>query len=87
MLERAMILGLKNNFRRDDEVEMGLDVCTYGGARVMGAKNYSIDVGCDADLVLLPAEAVAQAVVDRPSARTVFKRGRVIVKDGMITDL
>lgn len=84
MLERAMILGLRNNFRRDDEVEMGLDVCAYGGAKVMRAKNYGLEVGCDADLVLLPAEAVAQAVVDRPSARTVFKRGRMIARNGEI---
>jgi cytosine/creatinine deaminase len=33
MLERAMLLGLRNNFRRDDEVELALDVCTRGGAR------------------------------------------------------
>lgn len=84
MLERAMILGLRNNFRRDDEVEMGLDVCTFGGAKVMQRKNYGLDIGCDADLVLMPAEAVAQAVVDRPLARTVFKRGRPIAQNGAI---
>ena len=54
MLERAMILGLRNNFRRDDEVEMALDVCTYGGAKVMQRDGYGLEVGCDADLVLLP---------------------------------
>lgn len=84
MLERAMILGLRNNFRRDDEVEMGLDVCTYGGAKVMRSMNYGLEIGCDADLVLLPAQAVAHAVVDRPSTRTVFKRGRIVAKEGEI---
>ena len=82
MLERAMILGLRNNFRRDDEVEMGLDVCTYGGAKVMRKMNYGLEIGCDADLILLPAQAVAHAVVERPITRTVFKRGRIIAKDG-----
>jgi cytosine/adenosine deaminase-related metal-dependent hydrolase len=83
MLERAMILGLRNNFRRDDEVEMGLDVCTFGGAKVMKSINYGLDVGCDADIVMMPAEAIAHAVVERPAKRTVFKKGRIVAKDGM----
>lgn len=82
MLERAMILGLRNNFRRDDELEMGLDACTFGGAKVMRAQNYGLDIGCDADVVLAPAEAVAQVVVDRPQNRTVIKRGRIVAQNG-----
>jgi cytosine/adenosine deaminase-related metal-dependent hydrolase len=84
MLERAMILGLRNNLRRDDEVEMALDVCTYGGAKVMQRAGYGLEIGCDADLVLLPAEAAAHAVVERPVARTVFKRGAVVVRDDAV---
>lgn len=84
MLERAMILGLRNNLRRDDEVEMALDVCTFGGARVMGREDYGLEVGCVADLVLLPAEAAAHAVVERPEFRTVFKRGVIVARDGAL---
>ena len=86
MLERAMILGLRNNFRRDDEVEMGLDACTYGGAKVMKSANYGLDVGCDADLVMMPAEAIAHAVVERPANRTVFKKGSIVAKSGVIVE-
>jgi cytosine/adenosine deaminase-related metal-dependent hydrolase len=86
MLERAMILGLRNNFRRDDEVEMGLDTCTYGGAKVMKSANYGLDVGCDADLVMMPAEAIAHAVVERPANRTVFKKGSIVAKGGVIVE-
>jgi len=84
MVERAMILGLRNNLRRDDELEMALDACTYGGAKVMGCRGYGTDVGSNANLVLLPAEAAAHAVVDRPVARTVFKAGVVIARDGEV---
>lgn len=86
MLERAMILGLRNNFRRDDEVEMGLDACTYGGAKVMKSANYGLNVGCDADLVMMPAEAIAHAVVERPANRTVFKKGSIVAKGGVIVE-
>jgi cytosine/adenosine deaminase-related metal-dependent hydrolase len=82
MLERAMLLGLRNNFRKDEEVEMALDVCTYGGARVMALDAYGLDEGCAADLLLVPGETPTEAVVSRPAKRTVIKRGRVIVRDG-----
>src|SRR4029079_17376372 len=60
MLERAMILGLRNNFRRDDEVELALDVVTRGGARAMGLVGYGLGVGDFADLVLVDAETPAE---------------------------
>ena len=63
MLERAMFIGLRNNFRRDDEVELALDVCTRGRRAVMEIAGYGLTVGCDADLVILPGETVAEAVV------------------------
>ena len=82
MLERAMLLGLRNNFRTDPEVEYALEVCTYGGARVMGIKDYGMEEGCDGDVVLIEAETVAHAVVDRPARKLVVKRGRVVARDG-----
>ena len=38
MLERAMLLGLRNNFRADSDVEHALWCCTHGGAQVMGCR-------------------------------------------------
>jgi cytosine/adenosine deaminase-related metal-dependent hydrolase len=85
MLERAMLIGLTNNFRRDAEVELALDICTHGGARVMGVTDYGLAVGCDADLVILPGETLAEAVVSRPADRTVIKGGRMVVRHGELT--
>jgi cytosine deaminase len=82
MLERAMLVGLRNNFRRDEEVQLALDVCTYGGAKVMELADYGLDVGCVADLVILPGETVVEAVVARPADRTVVKRGRIVARHG-----
>jgi cytosine/creatinine deaminase len=82
MLERAMMLGLRNNFRRDEEVEIALDICTHGGATVMALDGYGLEPGCVADLLLAPGETPTEAVVSRPATRTVVKRGRVVVRDG-----
>ena len=82
MLERAMFVGLRNNFRRDDEVELALDVCTKGGAAVMALQDYGLAPGCQADFVLVDAETLAEAVVGHPPRRLVVKRGVVVARDG-----
>jgi cytosine/adenosine deaminase-related metal-dependent hydrolase len=82
MLERALFIGLRQNFRNDAEVEMALDICTHGGAAVMGAVEYGLRPGDHADLVLVEAETAAEAVAMRPPRRLVLKRGRVVARDG-----
>lgn len=82
MLERAMIVGLRNNLRRDDEVELALDVVTYGSAKAIGLADYGLQAGAWADLVLVDAETPAEAVAARPPRKLVLKRGRVVARDG-----
>jgi cytosine/adenosine deaminase-related metal-dependent hydrolase len=83
MLERAMIVGLRNNLRRDDELALALDIVTTGGARALGIAEYGLAPGSIGDLVLVAAETVAEAVAQRPGGRTVVKRGRVVARDGV----
>lgn len=83
MLERAMFVGLRNNFRRDDELRLALDVCTTEGAKVMGVEGYGLGEGCVADLVLVPGETVAEAIVTRSPKRRVVKRGKIVARDGV----
>ncbi|WP_336810628.1 amidohydrolase family protein [Bosea sp. MMO-172] len=85
MLERATLVGLRNNFRRDEEMELALDVCTYAGAKTMGIADYGLDVGCIADLVILPGETICEAIVERPADRTVVKRGKIVARHGELT--
>ncbi|MDA3858526.1 MAG: amidohydrolase family protein [Roseovarius sp.] len=82
MLERAMLLGLRNNLRADSDVEHALWCCTYGGAKVMGLKSYGMTQGCTADLLMIDAESVTHAVVSHPPRRMVLKAGRVVARDG-----
>ncbi|MBP0492660.1 amidohydrolase family protein [Roseomonas indoligenes] len=82
MLERAMLVGLRNNFRRDEEMEMALHACTHGGASVLRLDDYGLAPGHIADLVLLGAETPAEAVAAHPPRRLVVKRGRVVARKG-----
>ena len=83
MLERAMFVGLRNNLRRDDELALALDTCTTGGAAAIGLQQYGLTPGCFADIVLVAAETVAEAVAQRPAGRMVLRRGRLVAQDGV----
>ncbi len=82
MLERAYLIAYRSGFRDDSGLELALDMATYGGANVMGAKNYGLSIGNDADLVLVEAECEAEAVVYHPVRRLVVKRGKIVARDG-----
>ena len=83
MLERAMFVGLRNNFRRDDEMRIALDVCTVHGARVMELDGYGLAEGCKADFVIVPGETIAEVIVTRSQKRRVIKSGRLVARDGV----
>lgn len=82
MLERVMLVGLRNNFRRDDEVELAFHVCTKGGADVMRLEGYGLAVGAKADLVVVEGETITHAAVARPPRKLVIKHGKVVARDG-----
>ncbi|WP_418119148.1 amidohydrolase family protein [Variovorax sp. 350MFTsu5.1] len=84
MLERAMIIGLRYNLRRDDEIEVALDTVTHSGARGCGFEAYGLEVGCRADLVLVDAQTVAHAVVSRPVRKLVVAGGRIVARNGVL---
>lgn len=82
MLERAMFVGMRNNFRRDDEVERALAVCTTGGAEVMDIAGHGLAAGCAGDVVLVEGETPADAVSRHAARPLVVKGGRVVARDG-----
>ncbi|MBO9647883.1 MAG: amidohydrolase family protein [Variovorax sp.] len=84
MLERAMLIGMRYNLRRDDEIEIALDTVTHSGSRGCGFTDYGLVPGNRADLVLVDAQTVAQAVVSRPVRRLVVAGGRIVARGGAL---
>ena len=85
MLDRAMHIGLRNALRHDDELGWALDCVTDQAARGCGFANYGLAPGDRADLVLVTAETVAEAVVAAPPRRFVVAGGRIVARDGELT--
>lgn len=87
MLERAMLIAYRSNFRTDAELEMAFDLTSSTGAKALGLKNYGVQVGAQADLVVIRANSIAKAVVSRPPREWVLKAGQVVAKDGNLSTL
>ncbi|KWE75815.1 cytosine deaminase [Burkholderia ubonensis] len=84
MLERAMLIAMRNDYRRDDALETALDCVTDGGARGCGFADYGLQAGRRADLVLVDALTPAEAVVARPVRRLVVSSGKIVARDGVL---
>ena len=76
LLERASLLAYRSGFRRDEELAAALELATFAGARVLGLESYGLEPGCRADLTLVPAETIGEAVVAHPARSLVVKRGQ-----------
>jgi len=84
MLERAMLIGYRANFRHDEELALALDMVTAAAARVLDLKNYGFKVGGPADFVTVDATTLAEAVATRKRRSLVVKSGRIVAKDGVL---
>lgn len=83
MLERAKYLAQRNGMTNDRDLIETARICTFGGAEAMGLRQYGFAEGDFADLVLVPARTLAEAVAVTPQKRTVLRRGRFVVRDGV----
>ena len=87
MLERAMLIGMRYDLRRDDDLAIAFDCVSAAAARGCGFADYGLHAGARADLVLVDAETIAHAVVARPVRKLVIANGRVVARDGALTGI
>lgn len=84
MLERAMLIGYRANFRHDEELALAFDMVTAAAARVLGLSDYGFKVGGPADFVTVEATTLAEAVATRKRRGLVVKSGRIVARDGAL---
>ena len=87
MLERAMLIALRFGWSKDDDLAAAFDVVSAGGARALGIESYGIEAGRPANFVLVAAENLPEAVIDRSMERTVVSRGKIVARDGKFAGL
>jgi cytosine/creatinine deaminase len=95
LLERAWQLAFVNGYRRDELVELCVDVASRGGRSILGRTKWSAEPinedavtglapGSPADLVVVAADTVTAAVMDHPPRTLVIRGGQVIARDGQL---
>jgi len=84
MLERAMLIGYRANFRHDEELALAFDMVTAAAARVLGLADYGFKVDGPADFVTVEATTLAEAVATRKRRNLVVKSGRIVARDGVL---
>jgi len=78
MLERATIIGLQAELMTDDDLKYASSLITDSAAEVLGITDYGLHPGCRADLVVVAASSVPEAVASHPERLLVVHDGRVV---------
>ena len=81
-LEEALILSYGAHMDTVDQFNTLLRMSTYNGARALGLKNYGLEKGCDADLVVLNAQTPVEAIIGQVEKKFVLKSGRLMYATG-----
>ncbi|NWL10532.1 cytosine deaminase [Paenarthrobacter nitroguajacolicus] len=82
MLDRTFHLAYRSGFRTDEQIGAAFDVAVSGGAIALGREPARIEPGSPADLFLIDAAGIGEAVAARPPRRLVLKRGKVVARHG-----
>ncbi|WP_433238735.1 amidohydrolase family protein [Streptosporangium sp. CA-135522] len=78
MISRAHLLAYRTDARTDEELAACYATAAHGGAALLGLERARLQPGDPADFLLVRAESVAQAVVDKPIPQFVVRNGRVL---------
>jgi cytosine/adenosine deaminase-related metal-dependent hydrolase len=82
MLMRTYVVAHRNGLSADEDLQLALDVSTYGGAAALRLTDYGLTPGCAADFFLVDGETPPQAVIERPARWLVVKGGRIVARAG-----
>lgn len=77
-------LAQQNRLRYDDDLVHAARIATSSAASFVGRETHDLVVGARADIVLVDAENVPDAVVRAPRRELVVAGGRVVVRDGEV---
>jgi cytosine deaminase len=86
-LECASMIAHVAQLTLPDELEQVADMITANSARAARQNPYGIAAGCPADLVIIGAPSVHEALRRQPTDRRVFKNGREIARSTTTREL
>lgn len=79
-LEVALITAHAAQLTSADEIAAAFDMPRYNAARLWPVERYGVEIGAEANLVVLDAASPVEALRCRPPRRYVVRRGRVLIE-------
>ena len=83
-LDRAAIIAVRHEMFTDAELEEAFALITGEADKALGDARRGLEVGAVADLVVIEASSVADAVVERPPRAMVLRAGRIAAENGRL---
>lgn len=84
MLDRAAIIAARHEMFVDSDLEEAFALVTDEADKALGYSHRGLHVGSVADVIVIEAASVADAVVDRPPRWLVLRAGRVVAERGVL---
>ncbi|MGI6617503.1 MAG: amidohydrolase family protein [Saccharofermentanales bacterium] len=81
MLQVANVTAHTAQMTLPHELEKVFDMITTDANKIMNLPTYGLDEGCDADLVMIEAKNVREAIALAPNRPYVIRKGKIIVKN------
>jgi len=85
LLEEGLILAYGAHMDTVEELNTIVRMSTYNAAQALCLPNYGLEPGCKADFVVLDAPSPSAAIVGQVQKRYVFKNGRVVAANEMVS--
>jgi cytosine deaminase len=83
MLDRAAIIAERHALFTDGELEDAFALTTSEADKALGGPRRELRAGARADLAVVPAQSIADAVIDRPPRFLVLRAGRIAAERGV----
>ena len=87
LLRQALVAAMAAHLGNLDQLPWLADMFTTNAARAIALENYGLVEGAAADLVVLDARDVAQAITEQVEKLFVIKRGRVVARNTRTSEL
>ena len=87
LLEEGLVLAYGAHMDSVEELETLLKMSTYHAAKLMRLEGYGLQIGCQADFVVLDAPSPSAAIVGQAEKLYVFKAGRLVTQNRRTTIL
>lgn len=84
MLDRVAIIAMRQEFFTNADLRLAFDLATTAPAKVLRVDDYGLRAGAAADLVVIAAPTVEEAVINCSPRRLVLRRGRIIAENGVL---